>query len=61
MNILPTILLVLALVAFIIGTWSPWSSRWPRLNFIAMGLALWVLSILLGGLIVRAWVYVGVR
>lgn len=42
-----TIFIVAALVCFLISTANP---PWPRVNLIALGLAFYMLSILLGGL-----------
>lgn len=40
-----TVLLVLALVAFVVGTW--WQHRIPRTNLVALGLALVTAALLL--------------
>ena len=47
-HMLGTILLVLAFVLFLLGAFSVPAP--PRVNFVAAGLACWVLSILLGHL-----------
>lgn len=41
------VLLIVALICFLIGAANPPIA--PRLNFISLGLAFWVLSLILGG------------
>lgn len=43
------VLLVAALICFFIGAISSGNPPWSRVNFIALGLFFWVLSILIGG------------
>lgn len=47
MGTVSLVLMVLAFVAFIISTAGVWNP--PRVNFTALGLALWVLASLLAG------------
>lgn len=50
-----TILLVVALICFFLGAIPLPNPGWARVNYIALGLFFWVLSVLIGGahLVVR--------